>query len=174
MAQNIIPQAINLSNNQDIDGILWGWRWGNGGAQNLTFSFPAGTAEYIGYESITNFDSFNAAQQTAVRTIRDNIASFSNLTFTETTNTGATLRYAEADSVNYTNDNNVAREETGDHILNTAEANPPELASNVAAPYSAPYAQGDVGTIVRNMTARCLGVTSIPSASCTKPGITLA
>ena len=47
---------VNLSNNQDIDGILWGWEWGTGGAQNLTFSFPTSTAvHYDGYVQINGF-----------------------------------------------------------------------------------------------------------------------
>ena len=92
-----MTQAVGLTGNQDIDGILWGWEWGTGGAQNPTFSFPTGTAEYVGYTAINGFSSFNAAQQTAVRTALANVASFSNLTFTETVAAGAVLRYAEAE-----------------------------------------------------------------------------
>jgi VCBS repeat-containing protein len=136
--------VVNLANNQDIDGILWGWAWGDGGAENLTFSFPTGTAEYTdnGYVQIDGFNAFTAAQQTAVRTVLANVASFCNLTFTETTATFAVLRYAEASAVNYTNDTNVATG-TGLHTIDTAEANPPELGFGGTAPFSAPYAQGD-------------------------------
>ena len=136
--------VVNLSGNQDIDGILWGWAWGDGGAENLTFSFPTGTAEYTdnGYVQIDTFGAFNAAQQTAVRTILANVASFSNLTFTETTDDFAVLRYANADQINYTDDSDVA-EQTGLHEIGTAEANPPELEFGGDAPFSAPYAQGD-------------------------------
>lgn len=139
--------AIGLSGNTDIDGLLWGWAWGSGGPTNLTFSFPTGTAEYTdnGYVQIDNFNAFNATQQTAVRTALANVASFCNLTFTETTATFAVLRYANASQVNYTNDSSVASN-TGLHQLGnsgTAEANPPELAYNGNAPFSAPYAQGD-------------------------------
>ena len=145
MATNINPTVVNLSGNNDIDGILWGWAWGAQNVpHNLTFSFPTSTVEYIngGYVQIDNFNSFNAAQQTAVRTALANIASFCNLTFTETNAAGATLRYGNADNVNYTNNNTVAGH-TGLHDLPTAEANPPELAFNGNPPFSAPYAQGD-------------------------------
>jgi VCBS repeat-containing protein len=135
--------VVTQSGNQDIDGILWGWEWGTGGAQNLTFSFPTGTAEYGGYTAINGFSSFNATQETAVRTALANVASFTNLTFTETTNAGAVLRYAEADSINYTDDDDVATH-TGLHNIGTAEANPPELThTNGDAPFSPPYSQGD-------------------------------
>ena len=133
---------INQSGNQDIDGILWGWVWGDGGPESMTFSFPTGTAEYTGYAAINGFSSFNTAQQAAVRSVLTNIASFSNVTFTETTAAGATLRYAEATSVNYTNNSNVARF-TGLHSIGTAEATPPELAYNGVAPLTPTYAQGD-------------------------------
>lgn len=139
-----MTQIVNLSGSQDIDGILWGWVWGDGGSENLTFSFPTSTAEYTdnGYTSITNFSAFNAAQQTAVRTALANIASFSKLTFTETTATFAVLRYADATSIFYTTDTSVATHTKTDP-LSTAEANPPELGFGGNAPFSAPYAQGD-------------------------------
>ena len=149
MATNVNPTVVGLSNNTDIDGILWGWRWGTGthpsnNPLNLTFSFPTATTEYIngGYVSITNFSAFNAAQKSAIRTILNDISSFANLSFTETANTGATLRYADTTELNYTNSNTVAGH-FGDHTLATAEANPPELAFGGNAPFSATYAQGD-------------------------------
>ena len=131
--------VVNATGNQDIDGILWGWKWD---ATNLTFSFPTGTAEYGGYAQINGFSAFNATQETAVRNILANVSSFCNLTFTETTGAGAYLRYAEASSIDYTDDSNVATH-TGLHNINTAEANPPELSYNGTAPFSPGYAQGD-------------------------------
>ena len=154
-----MTQVVNLSGNSDIDGILWGWEWGTGGAQNLTFSFPTGTAEY-GYQQIDNFGAFSAAQQTAVRTALADIASFCNLTFTETTGAGATLRYANADQINYTDDNTVATH-TGLHVPGnapgTAEANPPELGFGGTAPFSAPFAQGDGWFVTGGYTNPVLG-----------------
>ena len=153
---------VGLSNNPDIDGILWGWEWGAGTrpiAQNLTFSFPAavtaGTVgEYTGYSQIDNFTAFNATQMAAVRAILANVASFTNLTFTETGNAGATLRYGNAIQINYTTDATVAGH-TGLHVPggppnSTAEANPPELGFTGAAPYSPGYAQGDSWYSINN------------------------
>ena len=134
--------AINPSNNQDIDGILWGWAWGDGGPESLTFSFPTSTAEYTGYAAINGFSSFNAAQAEAVRDVLANIASFCTLTFTETTAADATLRYAEATSINYTNNSSVARL-TGLQTVGTAMGGPPELAFGGTPPYIPTYAQGD-------------------------------
>jgi Peptidase M10 serralysin C terminal len=154
MATNVNPTAVGLSNNTDIDGILWGWRWGAGintsnAPLNLTYSFPTATTEYTngGYVSITGFAAFNAAQQAAITSILNEISSFANLSFTETANAGATLRYADATAVDYTNNAAVARN-NGNHTIPTAESNPPELAAgpippNSNAPFSAPYAQGD-------------------------------
>lgn len=116
------------SNNQDIDGLLWGWAWGDGGAESLRVLFPTSTDAYSGYEEIKGFSSFNPAQQTAVRNALANIASFCNLTFSGTATDGPTLRYAEATEINYTDDKKVGRE-TGLHKpgdpFDSAEANPP-------------------------------------------------
>ena len=160
MSTNVNPTTVGLSNNNDIDGILWGWRWGTGtnsstAPLNLTYSFPTATTEYTnsGYVSVTGFAAFNAAQQAAITSILTEISSFANLSFTETTNAPpaggpwATLRYADATSVDYTNNAAVARN-TGNIAIPTATSNPPELANgpippNSNAPLSAPYAQGD-------------------------------
>src|SRR5262245_22315050 len=118
--------AVNATGNQDIDGILWGWRWD---AHHITYSFPTSTAEYAGYAAINGFQAFNAAQQAAVRWTLAEVSSFSGLAFQETTVGGAYLRFAEASKINYTNDPTVAQN-TGLHvpgIIDTAEANPPQL-----------------------------------------------
>jgi serralysin len=131
--------VVNATNNQDIDGILWGWKHD---VTNITYSFPTGTAEYSSYAQVNGFSSFNATQQNAVRSILTNVASFCNLTFTETTGTGALFRYAEATSIQYTTDANVATY-TDLHDIDTAEATPPELAYNGTAPFTPAFAQGD-------------------------------
>src|SRR5262245_42446419 len=134
--------VVNKSSNQDIDGLLWGWKWD---ATNITFSFPTGTAEYGGYTTINGFSSFSATQQDAVRWTLNQVSSFCNLTFTETTSAGALLRFAEATSINYTNNAAVATH-TGLHNpgnISTAEGNPPELSYLGTAPYSPSYAQAD-------------------------------
>ena len=149
MATNVNPTVVNPLNNADVDGILWGWRWGTGintsnAPLNLTYSFPTATTEYTngGYVSITGFAAFNATQQAAITSILTEISSFANLSFTETANAGATLRYADATALNYTNSNTVAGN-TGNQALTTATSNPPELGFGGNPPFSAPYAQGD-------------------------------
>ena len=113
--------VVNASGNNDIDGILWGWAWGDGGAESLTFSFPtSATGEYDDYAQVNNFSAFNTVQQTAARTALANISSFSLLTFTETTAAGAQLQHGEATSIQYTNDSDVA-ERDDLHNIGTAE-----------------------------------------------------
>jgi serralysin len=133
-----MPTVVNATGNPDIDGVLWGWSWTE---TALTYSFPSDISSFDAYTSITSFEAFSAQQANTARHVLSNIASFCNLTFTEST--GATsLRYAHADAVNYTDDPTVAGY-TGDHTITTAEANPPELAFNGKPPFAAPFAQGD-------------------------------
>ena len=40
--------GVDLSNNQDIDGILWGYKWK---ATALTYAFPDARSDYGGYQS---------------------------------------------------------------------------------------------------------------------------
>ena len=115
---------------------------GSGIAPISPTRFRPAPAEYGSYTAINGFSSFNATQQDAVRWTLDQVSSFCNLTFTETAAAGALLRYAEATSINYTNNAAVATH-TGLHNINTAEANPPELSYMGTAPYSPGYAQGD-------------------------------
>ena len=139
------PVPVDATGNRDVDGILWGYKWD---ARSLTYAFPASTAEYLkdGYVGIEGFRAFDAAQQAAVKAILASIASFTGLTFRDVSGTATKglLRFAEADRMNYTDDEDVALE-TGWHVPGSAsaEANPPELGFDGAAPYSAPYAQGD-------------------------------
>ncbi len=121
--------AVNRSFNQDIDGILWGYRWDD---NNFTYSFPTGISGYTGYTQINGFEAFNAAQQTAVNRALANIASFANVTFTQVSaSTPAELRFAEATSYN-------SNDGRGLHAPgnNSAEANPPD-------PGLPAYQQGD-------------------------------
>ncbi len=133
--------VVGKTGNDDIDGILWGWKYDH---TNLTFSFPTSSAEYSGYAQVNGFEAFSAQQATAVRAILANVASFCGLTFSEVTTAGAQLRFAEADSIDYTDSSSVATH-TGNHVPggSTAEANPPEVGYNGAAPFSPSYAQGD-------------------------------
>src|SRR5262245_60760912 len=93
-----MPIAVNRSGNQDIDGILWGYRWDDNA---FTYSFPTGIAGYSGYAQINGFEAFNAGQQAAVNRILGNIASFANVTFTQVgAGQMAELRYAETTTYN--------------------------------------------------------------------------
>jgi serralysin len=121
-----VTTTINPSGNQDIDGLLNGYSWST---VNLTYSFPTGISEYNGYAFINGFQAFNAAQQTAVARIIDNINSVSGLNITRTTGAGASIRYAEANSIDY-------GDGLGTHTVATAEGNPPD-------PNTAAYRIGD-------------------------------
>ena len=88
--------------NPYIDGVLGGTKWA---VSSLTFSFPSDSAFYgsgYGYgEPSNNFQAFNSAQQTAVRTILQSYSSVVNVKFTEITETStqhADLRFSESDS----------------------------------------------------------------------------
>ncbi|MGE7413349.1 M10 family metallopeptidase [Methylobacterium tarhaniae] len=133
--------VVEPTGRQDIDGILWGWKWDT---THLTYSFPASASEYGSYAEIKDFTAFNTAQQDAVRRLLANVADIANLTFTETTASGADLRFANASAINYSDDPAILSE-TGLHPPGngSAEANPPELGYHGAPPASAPFAQGD-------------------------------
>jgi serralysin len=94
-----MPTQVTASGDQDIDGILWGWRWTS---TNLTYSFPTSSADYISYTSITGFEAFNSAQQAAMVRIVANYNHVCGLNITlALAGTVADLRFAEADSINY-------------------------------------------------------------------------
>jgi serralysin len=103
---------VNLSGNQNIDGLLWGYRWD---PTNLTYSFPTGTAEYGGYTSVSGFEAFNPAQQAAAVRAIGQINAFSGLNITVAT--VAHLRFAEANSINTGN---------GTRSVTTALGTPPD------------------------------------------------
>jgi serralysin len=134
-----VVSIVNPTGNQDIDALLWGYRWDS---TSFTFSFPTSSAEYGGYGTISGFQVFNAAQQTAVREAFAQIASYVNLTFTETTSAGATFRFAEASAIDLTADDSLAQHNLY-HSVTTAEATPPELGYGGNPPVTPIHAQGD-------------------------------
>ena len=151
---------VNLSGTQDIDGILWGYKWN---ATALTYAFPDARSDYVGYQEINNFQAFNADQRGAVVEILNDISSFTNLTFTPGSHEGATLRFAEATTINYS-DNDTVLGRTGLHRPGfpntgpgTAEANPPEEIFNGGTPTSAKFAQGDSWFNTRDYDVPTLG-----------------
>lgn len=107
--------AVGPSGNQDIDGILWGYKWD---ATNLTYSMPTITAEY-GYTQINGFEAMNAAQITAIHRIMANYDSVCSLSFTYTTAAGAYIRFAEASSIDRGSLDTL-------HTIGTAEGTPPD------------------------------------------------
>jgi serralysin len=68
---------------------------------SLTFSFPTMATQFTGYsggEPSSNFEPLNATQQAAVRAILAQISTFTNLAFTEGTDTSsAVLRFGMTD-----------------------------------------------------------------------------
>jgi serralysin len=80
---------------QYVDGVLSGVKWG---VSSLTFSFPTNASFYgSGYgsgEPASNFETFTATQQAAVRTILQTYSSVANLAFTEVTETSSQRRSA--------------------------------------------------------------------------------
>ncbi len=90
---------IARTNNQDIDGILWGVKWD---LPSLTYGFATSTSEYTGYYfgSIQGFSEFNVFQKAAVNDIVPMLDGLIGLPITATSDpTMANLRFAEADFV---------------------------------------------------------------------------
>ena len=136
-----MPIAVGKTGDDDIDGILWGWRWD---VSDFTFSFPRSTANYDGYAAIVGFQGFGTAQQAATRKILNHIESFCDVSFTEVgPNQGvANFRFAEARQINYTNDPGLTRF-PGLHDIGSAEANPPEDYYFGNPPTAPIFSQGD-------------------------------
>jgi len=93
--------SVPLSNNQDVDGLLSGYKWS---ATSLTYSFPGSAALYeSGYgngEPKDRFEALNPVQAGAARSALSAIASVTNLKFAEireTASTHAVLRLAMSD-----------------------------------------------------------------------------
>lgn len=114
------PPEVKPTLTDDINGLLWGWKWDH---KNLTYSFPTSSDEYThnGYKSVAGFEALNAAQQTAYASIIANFDSVCGLSFTQTADQNADIRFAEANSVDYSDGR-------GSHVpgTSTAEGNPPD------------------------------------------------
>ncbi|MGH6769043.1 MAG: M10 family metallopeptidase [Xanthobacteraceae bacterium] len=96
-----MPNAIvPKTGNQDIDGILWGNEWTDA---TLTYYFPTSATDYtnFGYNSVNGFQTFNTAQQNAVHAIMAMYAGAINLNFVFNNTMFNSIRFAEADSVNF-------------------------------------------------------------------------
>jgi Ca2+-binding RTX toxin-like protein len=93
---------VTLSGDVYIDSLAEGPKW-TGTA--LSYSFPTGIGQFTGYEAgqepSNNFEALNAQQQTAVRWALGQIASFANLTFSESIDAdavSAVLRFGMSDT----------------------------------------------------------------------------
>ncbi len=84
--------TVGSSGDDDIDGVLSGYRWASGA---LTYSFTTSSAQYS--YSVPGFQALNGAQQAAVEAAFANYAAVANLSFTEVGGGTGTLRFAEAD-----------------------------------------------------------------------------
>ncbi len=146
---------VATQENVDLNGVLYGWRWGSeyantkpSGTLTLTYSFPDTTQnEYKDgdshYVSIDGFSIMNSDQRDAVTKALNYIESLVNIDFQITQNTGANLRYAVASSVDVTDDPARGRL-TGNQSIDTAFGFFPETHADGSAPLIATYAQGDI------------------------------
>ncbi|MGI8526880.1 MAG: nidogen-like domain-containing protein, partial [Pseudolabrys sp.] len=117
--------AVSKSNNQDIDGILYGQKW-SGDA--LTFSFPDTIDEYTGF-AYQGFSAFSKEAQAAAKAALDVFSSVTDLTFTnidETTTVHANLRFANSDDAknNPTARGTLPGTSTGGDMYFNSTANP--------------------------------------------------
>ena len=67
---------VDLSGNQDIDGILWGYKWDT---TTLTFSYPTSADAGHCYDAIQGFQAITDEQAAAINQILYSISTFSNL-----------------------------------------------------------------------------------------------
>jgi serralysin len=84
---------VNLTGNQDIDGLLYDYKWSD---TTITFSFPTQLSFY-GY-SVSGFEAMNSEQKADIRVMLDAIETYTNLEFvemTETSSNHATIRFGE-------------------------------------------------------------------------------
>lgn len=84
---------VNLTGNQDIDGLLYSYKWSD---TTITFSFPT-QLSYYGY-SVSGFEAMNSVQMADIRAMLDAIETYTNLNFvemTETSSSHATIRFGE-------------------------------------------------------------------------------
>ena len=122
---------IARSNNQDIDGILWGVKWD---LPSLTYGFATAVEQYTGYPigGIQNFSEFNVFQKNAVNDIVPMLNGLIGEPVVATSDpTMANLRFAEANFVNQDFSGNPGN-------IPTAVGTPPD-------PFQFPtYAHGDM------------------------------
>src|SRR5687768_5613699 len=93
--------TVAATSDQDTNGLLSGVKWA---VTSLTFSFPTSASFYgAGYPNneTATFQPLNATQQAAARAVLAMYSSFTNLTFTEVTETSSVhgdLRFAQSNA----------------------------------------------------------------------------
>ncbi|MFD1331916.1 M10 family metallopeptidase C-terminal domain-containing protein [Methylopila musalis] len=138
---------VGKSGDASIDGVLWGYRVDG---TNITYGFPDAVADYASYKAIDGFQAFNAAQQTAVHYIMNQVASVSGLTVQFVEDGGsADFRFGMATSINYGGMDDRAHRPGGSN--DSAEANPPDPSR-----YNG-YQQGDSWYNTSNYNAPTIG-----------------
>jgi hypothetical protein len=83
----LVSGHYDITGDRNVDAILIGSEWDT---LAQTFSFPTDGAFYVGYttgENVNGFSVFNAAQQTAARYALGLVSQYSNMVFTEITET---------------------------------------------------------------------------------------
>jgi serralysin len=127
----IQPALVALTGNAQIDGLLWGWQWGD---TDLTFRFPGSANEYLaqfpggpGYQGVSGFQPFSNFQANQIVNFGlSNLSLFSGLTFTHDANFGGgNLRFAIADTIWYENGHGTPGPH-GPGGGRSAEGNPPD------------------------------------------------
>ena len=95
--------SVGATGNQDIDGLLSGFKWSG----TLFYSFPDSSADYgagygYGEPLAAGFSQLSAMQQQAVHAIMAQIAGFTNLTIEFGGTNGADIRLAQSSAANPT------------------------------------------------------------------------
>lgn len=146
MAFSIKLPEVDLTDTDDINGLLWGWKWEH---KNLTYSFPTSSDEYTknGYQQVVNFEALNDAQKTAYAGIIGNFGDVCGLSFTAAAGENADIRFGECDQIDYS-DGRGLHKPAG--ASNTAEGNPPD-------PRRAVVGMGDVWFNHNNYNAPDVG-----------------
>lgn len=90
--------ALNAVSNPGGNPLIGGFKWhGN----SLTYSLPTSDGEYTGtgYAAVTGFAAATAGESSEIQQMMANVSDMTGLTLTQTANTGADLRFAQATSI---------------------------------------------------------------------------
>jgi serralysin len=95
--------GIGATGDQDVDGLLSGYRWSG----TLTYTFPDSASDYpsnygSGEPTASGFAQISAAQQNAVHKIMSQVESLTNLQIEHSTSNTADIRVAQSSAANPT------------------------------------------------------------------------